>query len=48
MRQWSYDHIEPYRAALASWLTADAHPVDTSALTPYDTAVRISPKPSRR
>jgi 8-oxo-dGTP pyrophosphatase MutT (NUDIX family) len=41
IRQWSYDHIEPYRAALASWLTADAHPVDTSSLTPYETAVRI-------
>ncbi|MBG7697100.1 NUDIX domain-containing protein [Streptomyces sp. MC1] len=41
-RQWSYDHIEPYRAALASWLTADAHPVDTSDLTPYETAVRIA------
>ncbi|MFD4545099.1 NUDIX domain-containing protein [Streptomyces sp. NPDC058466] len=42
VRQWSYDHIEAYRAALASWLTADAHPVDTSALTPYDTALRIA------
>jgi 8-oxo-dGTP pyrophosphatase MutT (NUDIX family)/predicted kinase len=42
VRQWSYDHIEPYRAALASWLTADAHPVDTSALTPYETAARIA------
>lgn len=42
VRQWSSDHIEPYRAALASWLTADAHPVDTSALTPYDTALRIA------
>ncbi|MFE5755482.1 NUDIX domain-containing protein [Streptomyces massasporeus] len=42
IRQWSFDHIEPYRAALASWLTADAHPVDTSDLTPYDTAVRIA------
>ncbi|WP_406327955.1 NUDIX domain-containing protein [Streptomyces sp. NBC_00203] len=42
VRHWSYDHIEPYRAALASWLTADAHPVDTSALTPYDTALRIA------
>ncbi|MFS4094704.1 NUDIX hydrolase [Streptomyces sp. AF1A] len=42
VRQWSYDHIEPYRAALASWLTADAHLVDTSALTPYETAVRIA------
>ncbi|GGW43033.1 ATP/GTP-binding protein [Streptomyces lucensis JCM 4490] len=42
VRQWSYDHVEPYRAALASWLTADAHLVDTSALTPYETAVRIA------
>ncbi|MGJ5749699.1 ADP-ribose pyrophosphatase YjhB (NUDIX family) [Streptomyces puniciscabiei] len=41
-RQWAYDHIEPYRAALASWLTTDAHLVDTSALTPYATAVRIA------
>ncbi|MER5427829.1 NUDIX domain-containing protein [Streptomyces sp. NPDC002588] len=42
IRQWSYDHIEPYHAALASWLTADAHPVDTSHLTPYEAAVRIA------
>ncbi|MGW7643848.1 NUDIX hydrolase [Streptomyces bobili] len=42
VRQWSYDHIEPYRAALAGWLTADAHPVDSSDLTPYQTAVRIA------
>ncbi|WP_031034048.1 NUDIX hydrolase [Streptomyces sp. NRRL F-5650] len=42
VRQWPYDHIEPYRAALASWLTADAHPVDTGALTPYEAAVRIA------
>lgn len=42
IRQWSFDHIEPYRAALASWLTVDAHPVDTSGLTPYETAVRIA------
>ncbi|MFF9497486.1 NUDIX hydrolase [Streptomyces flaveolus] len=41
-RQWSYDHIEPYRNALASWLTADAHPVDTSGLTPFETAARIA------
>ncbi|WP_316743359.1 NUDIX domain-containing protein [Streptomyces sp. MK7] len=41
-RQWAYAHIEPYRAALASWLAADAHLVDTSALTPYETAVRIA------
>lgn len=42
VRQWSYDQIKPYRSALASWLTADAHPVDTSALTPYETAERIA------
>ncbi|MER7716193.1 NUDIX domain-containing protein [Streptomyces flaveolus] len=42
VRQWSYDRIEPYRTALASWLTGDAHPVDSSALTPYETAVRIA------
>ncbi|MEV1069963.1 NUDIX domain-containing protein [Streptomyces sp. NPDC050263] len=42
IRQWSYDHIEPYHAALASWLTADAHPVDNGALTPQQTAVRIA------
>lgn len=42
VRQWSYDHIEPYRAALAGWLTADAHPVDSGGLTPYETALRIA------
>ncbi|WP_221354180.1 NUDIX hydrolase [Streptomyces beigongshangae] len=42
VRQWSYDQIEPYRAALAGWLTADAHPVDNGALTPYETAVRVA------
>ncbi|RII08036.1 Tunicamycin resistance protein [Streptomyces sp. YIM 130001] len=42
VRQWSYDHIEPYRAALASWLSADAHLVDNSAITPYETAERIA------
>ncbi|MFV0137492.1 NUDIX hydrolase [Streptomyces sp. HMX87] len=41
-RQWSSDHLEPYRTALATWLTADAHPVDTGALTPYETAARIA------
>ncbi|MFF9768968.1 NUDIX domain-containing protein [Streptomyces sp. NPDC014636] len=41
-RQWAYDHLESYRAALATWLTADAHPLDTSTLTPYETAVRIA------
>ena len=47
VHQWAYDHIEPYRAALAGWLTADAHPVDTSTLTPYETAVRIVEAVSR-
>ncbi|MET8901687.1 MULTISPECIES: NUDIX domain-containing protein [unclassified Streptomyces] len=42
VRQWSYDNIEPYRSALASWLTADAHPVDTGALTPYEAAARVA------
>ncbi|OIJ68552.1 NUDIX hydrolase [Streptomyces mangrovisoli] len=42
VRQWAYDHIEPYRAALDTWLTADAHVIDTGALTPYETAVRIA------
>ncbi|MFJ2605400.1 NUDIX domain-containing protein [Streptomyces sp. NPDC091279] len=41
-RQWSSDHIEPYRAALASWLTADAHLVDTSTLTAREAAARIA------
>ncbi|GHA35357.1 ATP/GTP-binding protein [Streptomyces tauricus] len=42
VRQWSYDQIEPYRAALAGWLTADAHPVDNGTLTPYESAVRVA------
>ncbi|MBA2945929.1 NUDIX hydrolase [Streptomyces himalayensis] len=42
VRQWSYDHIEPYQAALGSWLTTDAHLVDNGPLTPYETAVRIA------
>ncbi|MGW3493001.1 NUDIX hydrolase [Streptomyces sp. NPDC001020] len=42
IRQWSYDHIETYRTALGAWLAADAYPVDTSALTPYETALRIA------
>ncbi|MFJ8857756.1 NUDIX domain-containing protein [Streptomyces sp. NPDC102451] len=41
VRQWAYEHIEPYRAALG-WITADAHTIDTSALTPYQTAERIA------
>ncbi|MFH8293172.1 NUDIX domain-containing protein [Streptomyces sp. NPDC018059] len=42
VRQWSFDHIEPYRAALADWLGADAHRVDTSALSPRETAVLLA------
>ncbi|MGA5413643.1 NUDIX hydrolase [Streptomyces pseudogriseolus] len=42
VRQWSYDHIEPYKAALAAWLTADAYPIDSGCLTPRDTARRIA------
>lgn len=41
-RRWTRDHIEPYRAALSAWLAADAYLLDTSALTPYETAVRIA------
>ncbi|MFE4452176.1 NUDIX domain-containing protein [Streptomyces sp. NPDC056796] len=41
VRQWAYEHIEPYRAALG-WLTADAHTIDTSTLTPHETAQRIA------
>jgi 8-oxo-dGTP pyrophosphatase MutT (NUDIX family) len=42
VRQWAYDHIEPYRTALATWLAADAHLVDNGTLTPYQTAARIA------
>ncbi|MGV9278354.1 NUDIX hydrolase [Streptomyces griseosporeus] len=42
VRQWAYDNIEPYRAALASWLAADAHLVDNGTLTPHQTAARIA------
>lgn len=38
---WALDHIEPYRAALG-WITADAHTIDTSTLTPHETAERIA------
>ncbi|MFE7778989.1 NUDIX domain-containing protein [Streptomyces sp. NPDC057445] len=41
VRQWAYDHIEPYRSALG-WLTADAHVVDTSRLTPRETAEAVA------
>ncbi|MFE0172805.1 NUDIX domain-containing protein [Streptomyces sp. NPDC059002] len=42
VRQWSFDRIEAYRAALADWLGADAHRIDTSALTPCETAERVA------
>jgi 8-oxo-dGTP pyrophosphatase MutT (NUDIX family) len=41
-REWCYDHIEPYRHALAGWLAGDAYLVDDSALTPRETARRIA------
>ena len=41
VRRWAYEHIGPYRTAL-DWLTRDAHTIDTSALTAYETAERIA------
>ncbi|WCD84882.1 Tunicamycin resistance protein [Streptomyces xanthophaeus] len=41
VRQWAYDHIPAYQQALG-WLTADAHVVDNSSLTPRETAERIA------
>ncbi|MFI9626177.1 NUDIX domain-containing protein [Streptomyces sp. NPDC052042] len=41
VRQWAYEHIGPYQAALA-WLTRDAHTIDTSELTPYETAEHMA------
>ncbi|MBO0513836.1 NUDIX hydrolase [Streptomyces beijiangensis] len=41
VRQWAYDHIDPYRTALG-WLRGDAHVIDNSALTPSGTAERIA------
>lgn len=42
VRQWAFDHVEPFRAARAAWLDGDAHVVDTSVLTPFETAERIA------
>lgn len=39
--QGAYDHIEHYRSALG-WLTADAHAVDSSYLTPRETAEAVA------
>ncbi|MFD5426190.1 NUDIX domain-containing protein [Streptomyces sp. NPDC127084] len=41
VRQWAYDHIEPYQQALG-WLRDDAHVIDTSYLTPRETAEAIA------
>ncbi|MFI5804774.1 NUDIX domain-containing protein [Streptomyces sp. NPDC051561] len=41
VRQWAYDHIEPYRSALG-WISADAHTVDTSRITPCEAAEAIA------
>ncbi|MCX5207086.1 NUDIX domain-containing protein [Streptomyces sp. NBC_00237] len=41
VRQWAYDHIEPYHAALR-WITADAHVVDGGDRTPYETAEAVA------
>ncbi|KUL38162.1 ATP/GTP-binding protein [Streptomyces sp. NRRL F-4489] len=41
VRRWSLEHLEPYARAL-DWLKGDAHVVDTSALTPRQTAERIA------
>lgn len=40
-RRWCLGHLSRYGAAL-SWLTADAHIVDTSHLTPRQTAERLA------
>lgn len=40
-RQWAYEHIEPYGAALG-WLTADAMVVDTGGLTPAQSAAVVA------
>ncbi|MEU6062175.1 NUDIX domain-containing protein [Streptomyces sp. NPDC047097] len=42
VRQWSADHIEPYRAARDGWLARDAYPVDNGRLTPAETARAIA------
>jgi 8-oxo-dGTP pyrophosphatase MutT (NUDIX family) len=41
VRQWAYDHIEPYLAAL-DWIGGDAHVIDTSRLDPLQTARHIA------
>ncbi|GAA3378789.1 NUDIX hydrolase [Streptomyces sannanensis] len=41
IRQWAYDHIEPYKEALG-WLVPDAYIVDNTHITPRETAERIA------
>ncbi|WP_267243364.1 NUDIX hydrolase [Streptomyces sp. PR69] len=41
IRQWAYDHIEPYRQALG-WIAVDAHVVDNGRIGPAETARRIA------
>jgi 8-oxo-dGTP pyrophosphatase MutT (NUDIX family) len=41
VQRWCLDHLADYRAALP-WLTADAHVIDSGALTPRRTAERIA------
>ncbi|MER7515455.1 NUDIX domain-containing protein [Streptomyces sp. NPDC126499] len=41
-RRWCLDHIDPYRAALDGWLSADAYAVDNSALTAAETARAVA------
>ncbi|REK89680.1 NUDIX domain-containing protein [Streptomyces inhibens] len=41
IRRWSLEHLGPYADAL-SWLKGDAHVVDTTRLTPRQTAERVA------
>ncbi|GAU67301.1 hypothetical protein SSP35_04_03880 [Streptomyces sp. NBRC 110611] len=41
VRRWSLEHLGPYADALA-WLQGDAHVVDTTLLTPRQTAERVA------
>ncbi|MBP0460273.1 NUDIX hydrolase [Streptomyces montanisoli] len=36
------EHAEAYRSALGGWLARDAHPLDTTGLTPRQTAARLA------
>ncbi|MES4903927.1 MULTISPECIES: NUDIX domain-containing protein [unclassified Streptomyces] len=41
VRRWCLEHLAPYRSAL-QWLVDDAHVVDTTGLTPRQTAEHIA------